>query len=124
MPNPEGYQPSPAETRAAEATMDDTQRELTETREDSLFEGRKQASEQNPAEENEAAKEMEKLDGLILSLFEQDTLLGGDQVTGRLDGMGYKYEDGKVYASLYRLANSGKIDEPSYGRGMKWKLKG
>jgi|GEM_PF-1827761 len=45
MPNAECYQPSPAETRAAEATMDARQQELTETREDALFEGKKKALE-------------------------------------------------------------------------------
>lgn len=45
MPNAEGYQPSPADMRDADLMMDDRQRELTETREDALFEGRKQGIE-------------------------------------------------------------------------------
>lgn len=46
MPNPEGgYQPSPSEIREAEASMDSRQRELTETREDAIFEVRRQATE-------------------------------------------------------------------------------
>jgi hypothetical protein len=52
----EKYSPSPEEIRKAEETMDERQRELTETREDSLHEGRLQGKDTSEIEATETTE--------------------------------------------------------------------
>jgi trimethylamine:corrinoid methyltransferase-like protein len=52
MTNPESdYQPTPSEIRSAENSMDERQRDLTEVREDSQYEGRRQEREAREGED-------------------------------------------------------------------------
>ncbi len=52
----EKYSPSPEEIRKAETTMNERQRELTETREDSLHEGRLQGKDTSKTEATKATE--------------------------------------------------------------------
>jgi uncharacterized protein (DUF362 family) len=70
------YQPSPAEIRKAEALMSVAQRELTEVREDALFEGRRQALEERNNETVEngqgEATNAVNVDGVLKQTSESD----------------------------------------------------
>ena len=112
MPIPEGYSPRPDEIRAAEASMDERQRELTETREDAKYEERIQGAEKQN-DSSEAISPEERIDNDVYSVVEGHRDKRGrlllEYIQQGLEDHYKHYETDEISQSLSRLERQGKI---------------
>ena len=116
MADPEKvFEPSPADIRAAESSMDHVQREMTEVREDALFEGRRQAMvEREDAPVSDGSVEASKPEQTEVaqdSPINEETKSETAKVdVAYLEGLGIRY----LAKDLFVLRSSGECDDGWY----------